>query len=126
MFKNVFVSSLFVRFWRHVRGNLLLAVAYYALAELSRQLASTPQDVTPVWPPDGLAVAVVFLWGRNQLYGVFWGSFLANIWAFWNLSSWGHFLISTLAVLGIAIGTTLGTWLGRVVSYNERIPTSPP
>ena len=40
------------------------------MAEISRQLASTPQDVTPVWPPDGLAVGAVFILGN---LGITWG-----------------------------------------------------
>ncbi|MGI0492062.1 MASE1 domain-containing protein [Alkalinema pantanalense CENA528] len=89
-----------------------LAIAYYATAELSRYLASTPQDVTPVWPPDGLAVGAILLFGNWLGYGVGLGSFLANFWAFRDATSLPALLISTLPVLGIAIGTTAGTLLG--------------
>ncbi len=90
----------------------IIALAYYGLAEISRQLASTPQDVTPVWPPDGLASASVLLFGNWVLPGVFIGSFLSNIGAF--LKAGSHFSIvnSVLQVLGIAAGTTAGTALG--------------
>ncbi|MEL7330903.1 MAG: MASE1 domain-containing protein [Cyanobacteria bacterium J06560_2] len=93
-------------------GNVALAGAYYGAAELSRWLASTPQNVTPVWPPDGIAVAAVFLYGFWMLPGVLLGSFLANIWAFWDPSSWLSLLTSINGVLAIAFGTTLGTALG--------------
>ncbi|MCM0589402.2 MAG: MASE1 domain-containing protein [Gloeotrichia echinulata DEX184] len=93
-------------------ANLIIALMYSSLAELSRHLASTANAVTPVWPSDGLAVGVTLLYGNGMLPGVFLGSFLANIAAFWNLNSWVTLLISVLAVLGIAAGTTLGTWLG--------------
>ncbi|MEA5602128.1 MASE1 domain-containing protein, partial [Nostoc sp. UHCC 0252] len=45
-------------------------------------------------------------------YGVLLGSFLANFWAFRDPTSFLSLVISTLPVLGIAIGTTLGTLLG--------------
>ncbi|MEL6814748.1 MAG: MASE1 domain-containing protein [Cyanobacteria bacterium J06598_3] len=93
-------------------ANIALALAYYGTAELSRWLASTPQNVTPVWPPDGIAVAAVFLYGYALLPGVCLGSFLANIWAFWDPSSWSMLIGSVLGVLGIALGTTLGTGIG--------------
>ncbi|MEM9090643.1 MAG: MASE1 domain-containing protein [Cyanobacteria bacterium P01_F01_bin.53] len=93
-------------------ANITLALAYYGTAELSRWLASTPQNVTPVWPPDGIAVAAVFLYGYALLPGVCLGSFLANIWAFWDPSSVGMLLGSIFGVLGIALGTTLGTGVG--------------
>ena len=95
-----------------VFANVFIAIAYYGLAELSRNLASTPNSVTPVWPPDGLAVGATLMYGNWMLPGVFLGSFLANIQAFWSLASLAAFLISVLGVLGIAAGTTLGTWLG--------------
>ena len=96
----------------YLYSNLALALAYYSTAELSRWLASTPQNVTPVWPPDGIAVAAVFLYGYPLLPGVCLGSFLANIWAFLNFSSWSLLLGSVFGVLGIALGTTLGTGIG--------------
>lgn len=96
----------------YVIANLITALMYYGLAELSRHVASTPNAVTPVWPPDGLAVGATLLYGPWMLPGIFVGSFLANIQAFWNFQDWTTLLISVLGVLGIAGGTTLGTWLG--------------
>jgi signal transduction histidine kinase len=93
-------------------SNLALALMYYVLADLSRTLASTPKSVTPVWPPDGLAVAATLIYGNWLLPGVCLGSFLANVGAFWNPQGWVLFLTSLLGVCGIAVGTTLGTWLG--------------
>lgn len=90
----------------------LLSCAYYIGAQLSRQLASTPQDVTPVWPPDGLASAAVLIFGYWILPGVLIGSFWANIGAFLDGSGWINLISSVLAVLAIAGGTTLGTFLG--------------
>ncbi|MGP1373818.1 MAG: MASE1 domain-containing protein [Almyronema sp.] len=96
---------------RQVGAIAVLAIAYYVMAEVSRYLASTPQDVTPVWPPDGIAVGAVLLFGNWISYGVLLGSFLANFWAFRDPTSFLSLIISTLPVLGIAVGTTLGTLL---------------
>ncbi|MEH1853017.1 MAG: MASE1 domain-containing protein [Nostoc sp.] len=95
-----------------IGGSVVLAIAYYGMAEISRHLASTPQNVTPVWPPDGIAAGAVLLFGNWIGYGVLLGSFLANFWAFQDPTSFLSLMISTLPVLGIAIGTTLGTLLG--------------
>jgi two-component system, NtrC family, sensor kinase len=100
------------RVLRAIMSNAALAIAYYAVAEISRHLASTPQNVTPVWPPDGIAVAAVLLLGNRMGWGVFGGSFLANFWAFRDPTSLLSLLISTLPVFGIALGTTMGTLLG--------------
>jgi integral membrane sensor domain MASE1 len=41
----------------------VLALVYYGTAQFSRILASTPQNVAPVWPPDGFAAAAILLFG---------------------------------------------------------------
>lgn len=105
-------SSIFPHGLRQIGGTVVLAIAYYGMAEISRLLASTPENVTPVWPPDGIATGAVLLFGNWMGYGVFLGSFLANFWAFRDPTSFLSLVISTLPVLGIAIGTTLGTLLG--------------
>jgi two-component system, NtrC family, sensor kinase len=97
--------------FKQIAGIVVLAIAYYATAEISRQVASTPQSVTPVWPPDGIGVGAVLLFGNWIGYGVLLGSFFANFWAFRDPTNFLSLIISTLPVLGIAIGTTLGTLL---------------
>lgn len=93
----------------------LIAIGYVVTAEISRKIASTPQDVTPVWPPDGLASGAILLFGNWGLLGVLIGSFLSNIWAFLDTSQPSTVILSSLGVLGIAIGTTLGTLLGKTL-----------
>ena len=102
--------QLFIRFWQAQRLGyiLLLAIIYYETANMCRFLASTPQDITPVWFPDGIASATVILLGYWILPGVFIGSFLSNFLAFINFHNIWSFIISILAISGIAIGTTLG------------------
>jgi two-component system NtrC family sensor kinase len=108
---------------------LLLAIAYYSTAELGRRLASTPQNVTPVWPPDGLASAATLIFGYWVWPGVLLGSFLANVWAFLDKSSIIAILISIAKALSIGIGTTLGTLLGTFLlrrSIAHRNPLNHP
>ncbi|TAF03063.1 MAG: response regulator [Nostocales cyanobacterium] len=90
----------------------VLAFVYYETAQFSRILASTPQNVTPVWPPDGFATAAILLFGYWIWPGVLIGSFLANIWAFMSSNNIITLILSTLQVLAIASGTTLGALLG--------------
>ncbi len=91
---------------------ITLALVYCATAELSRRFAVTPQNVTPIWPPDGFAMAGAILGGLWLWPGVFLGSFLANIGAFAQTGSVLLSLLSILKVGVIALGTTLGTVLG--------------
>ena len=89
----------------------LLAIVYYATAELGRNLASTPNQVTPLWPPDGFALAAVLLLGWKIAPGVAIGSFFANVGAFLKTSNWMDLLTSLIGIFAIACGTTLGTLL---------------
>ncbi|MEA5606418.1 hypothetical protein VB732_35565, partial [Nostoc sp. UHCC 0252] len=57
-------SPIFSHWLRQIGGTVVLAIAYYGMAEISRHVASTPQNVTPVWPPDGIAAGAVLLFGK--------------------------------------------------------------
>lgn len=78
---------------------LVVGVAgiYYAAAELGLSMAFVAQQVTVVWPPTGVALAALILFGARLAPAIWLGAFCANIAA--------H--ASPLAALGIATGNTL-------------------
>jgi two-component system, NtrC family, sensor kinase len=96
----------------HWTAVAILAVVYYSTAELGRFLASTPDNVTPVWPPDGFALAAVLLLGYRVWPGIAIGSFFANIWAFLDKTSVASVTISMAIATSIAVGTSLSAILG--------------
>jgi PAS domain S-box-containing protein len=56
----------------------LFAAAYFAAARLSLLVAIPPGYATAIWPPSGIALAVLLLAGQGLWPGVWLGSFLAN------------------------------------------------
>src|SRR5881396_320491 len=54
------------------------AVLYYAAARLSLHLAFENTNASPVWPPSGIALALVLLLGYRVWPGILLGAFLAN------------------------------------------------
>ena len=54
---------------------------YFGAAKGGLALAYEHDQVTAVWPPSGIALAAVFLWGYRVWPGVLLGAFLANVWA---------------------------------------------
>jgi PAS domain S-box-containing protein len=80
----------------------VLAAAYFGAAKLGLLLAVTNSSVSAVWPPSGLALAAVVVWGPRVWPGIWLGALLAN------LTTQGSFL----AVLGIATGNTLEPLVG--------------
>jgi signal transduction histidine kinase/CheY-like chemotaxis protein len=120
MGKTLILSKQNIRLIRFITAIAMVALVYYGLSEISRHVASTPKSVTPVWLPDGLASAVVLICGYEILPGIFIGSFLANIWAFFDTSNGYGAISSVLEVLGIAIGTTAGAGIGRYL-LNKKV-----
>ena len=90
---------------------LLLALAYLIAGRLALLLAIPPGFATAIFPPLGISLAAVLLWGNSLLIGVFIGSVLLNV----NIAmmSVGHFESSMLIVAcEIALGSSLAAGVG--------------
>jgi PAS domain S-box-containing protein len=55
-----------------------LGTLYFLLAKAGLALASINPSATPIWPPSGIALAAVLLWGYRVWPAVFLGALLAN------------------------------------------------
>lgn len=92
----------------------LLACAYLLAGHLALLLAIPPGFATAIFPPLGISLAAVLLWGNPLLLGVFIGSVLLN--ASMAISGGAHFSIPVLAVAAeIAIGSCIATWAGATL-----------
>jgi class 3 adenylate cyclase/integral membrane sensor domain MASE1 len=63
---------------RTVIANLVVAFAYVMGAQLGFHLAFLNSQVSPVWPPEGIALAAVLILGPRAIEGVFVGAVMAN------------------------------------------------
>ncbi len=61
------------------RRLALVAVTYYAGAQLGLSLALYNSQVTPFWPPTGIALAALLLWGRSMWPAVAVAGFAVNL-----------------------------------------------
>jgi integral membrane sensor domain MASE1 len=59
--------------------NALVAGVYYASARISLQVALVGETVTPVWPPTGIAVVALLLFGRKVWPGIAVSAFFVNV-----------------------------------------------
>jgi signal transduction histidine kinase len=59
-------------------GSLALAAVYFLTARLGLTLATVGRSVTLVWPPTGLALAVLVMHGRALWPGIAVGAFAVN------------------------------------------------
>src|SRR5436309_2709344 len=82
---------------REIVAILSLAAVYFSLGKFGLSLAFINASASAVWPPTGVALAVLLLFGLRLWPGIFIGAFLVNI------TTQG----SVLTTLGIAAGNTL-------------------
>jgi signal transduction histidine kinase len=62
---------------RYVSGVVLLAAAYYGAAKIGQTLRYTA-SVSAIWPPAGLGIAALYLWGIRWWPGVLLGEIVVN------------------------------------------------
>ncbi len=109
------VTTLQQQRWTYVAGIVGTAIAYAAFAFIGFTLAHTVKQVTAVWAPAGIALAVILLGGYRLWPGVWLGAFIANV--------TNH--VSPLTAAGIAVGNTLGPLLGafllRSAGFDKRL-----
>ncbi|MEQ1440372.1 EAL domain-containing protein [Fontimonas sp. SYSU GA230001] len=94
----------------------LLAVLYFMSGWAGLQLAQPPGYATPIWPPSGIMLAMLLLWGRRVWPGIWLGSFAVNLWVGWTqaaLSTPGFFLIAAVIACGSTAEGLFGAWAVR-------------
>lgn len=102
----------------------LIAVAYYVSGRLGLLLAIPPGYATAVFPPAGLALAAILLWGQRALPGVWLGSFLMNAATSVHVGAAGFSPLLLVLPAMIGAGATLQAGVGatliqRLVGYRN-------
>ncbi|TVQ64787.1 MAG: hypothetical protein EA366_00710 [Spirulina sp. DLM2.Bin59] len=112
--------------WQQAIAIIALALGYYLLSVFCRDVASTPQEITPVWFPDGLGCGMILLFGYGLLPGIALGSILAN-WQMlmtdqplWALGLLQMAIVSTTNTAGTYYGVQgLRRLIGRRNPFNQ-------
>ncbi len=65
--------------WRQVTQISVLAACYFVVAKLSLLAAIPPGYATSIWPPSGIALAAILLYGNRMWPGIWIGSALTNL-----------------------------------------------
>ncbi len=80
----------------------VLAAGYYGAARLGLAAGALKGNVTPIWPPTGLALAVLIIFGLRMWPGVAVGALLVN----------GLSAVPLPTACGMAVGNTLEALVG--------------
>jgi signal transduction histidine kinase len=83
----------------------ILAIIYFAAGKLGLTLASLHASASPVWPPTGIALAAVLLFGYRVWPAIFVGAFLVNV------TTAGDFATSFAIATGNTSEALAGAWL---------------
>ncbi|MCJ7738655.1 MAG: MASE1 domain-containing protein, partial [Anaerolineae bacterium] len=81
----------------HLAKLLILAIIYHLAARLGLRMAYVQPNTSPVWPPTGIAIAALLLFGDNLWPGISLGVLIGSL--------------LTGAPVSLALGMTLGNTL---------------
>lgn len=87
-----------------------VGLVYLLAARLGLSLASLHTNVSPVWPPTGVAIASLLLFGRSLWPAILLSAFAANLWTGVSIPTAG----------GIALGNTLEAVLAASLLTREK------
>lgn len=93
---------------------LLVALLYYLSAELGFLLSFSDNTLLPFWPPAGIALALVVLFGRNMWPGIAIGSLVIAVKNFWFGSIDSVQLLIAVSVI-ITTGRVLESLAGEML-----------
>ncbi len=83
----------------------ILTVAYFIAGKLGLMLASLHASASPVWPPAGMALAALLLFGYRAWPAIFIGAFLVNV------TTAGNVATSFAIAAGNTLEALVGAWL---------------
>ncbi len=91
---------------------VLVSFFYFVSGKCGTLLAIPPGVATPFWPPSGIALAAVVLWGSGVWPGIVLGSFFVNITTLLSSNPSSSLLVPLASVTFISAGSTLQALLG--------------
>ena len=109
---------------------VILAAGYSLTGIVGLSLAIPPGYATAVWPPSGIALAAILMWGPRVWPGIAIGSILVNFGVAFTTATTGFTLLSFVIALSIAAGSTVQALacagaVERWVGVNKLFETGP-
>ena len=94
---------------RYVAGVLVLTAAYYGAAKAGQALRYTA-SVSAIWPPAGVGIAALYLWGLRWWPGIFLGDLIINLELLF-----GHHSLPAAALVGQQLGNMAEILVGAAL-----------
>ncbi|MBP9926691.1 MAG: MASE1 domain-containing protein, partial [Cyclobacteriaceae bacterium] len=96
---------------------VLAAVLYFFSAQLGYFLSFSGSSSLPVWPPSGVAFALIILLGRSSWPGIAIGALISNLMGTWSSGTSTPYtlvLITSLITLGQTLEALIGNYLVKM------------
>ena len=104
--------------------SFALALAYAFTGWLALQVAVPPGYAAPLFPPAGIALSALLIFGARLWPGVFAGSLAVQVLALWQTGTYGFSWITLLAPLGATLQALGGVLLARrLVGFPNALDT---
>lgn len=97
-----------LKYWAEI---LLTATVYFLSAKLGQLFAIPPGNISPVWLPSGLMVALIFIRGYSLWPGIFLGALAGNVSAYLDVASLNNILSASFSGVCNGAGDTIGILL---------------
>lgn len=104
---------------------VLVAFVFNVLAFLSFRITVSPDNLSPIFPDVGFALAALLIIGRKAIAGVWIGSFVANMFSFWDVCKMLEktlletILAAATVATGLAIGVIITSYLIKLINKND-------
>ncbi len=89
----------------YIMGVVLLATVYALAGRLGSLFATADGNITLIWPPSGIALAALIIFGNRLWPGILIGAIIADFLATNNV----------LASIGMAVGSTVSSLMGSLL-----------
>lgn len=118
---NNYSSSPYSDYWILIP---LLAIIYYITGWLGQLAALSPGHVSPLWPPSGIALAAVLIFGYPILPGIFLGSFFNALFVFSLNFDFHSILVSACVGCGATLQAFVGAFLIKRYTHSKPLDTT--
>jgi len=102
-------------FFYWLKHNFTVALGIIVVGYIGTLLSTPPSTASPIWPPAGLALAVMLVYGRAILPGIYIGALLLNTYSFLDFSTpeslAPSFISGLITCFGLCLQVSFGTYL---------------
>lgn len=102
-----------------------VAIIYVLTAKIGQTFAIPPGNITPIWIPSGIMLALVIIRGITIWPGIFLGAVLGNAWAYFDTSSALSILLSFFSSFSNGTGDAISAIIAVIMLKKHCGTTNP-